>query len=94
MEKNYSLKLKIVRATGIVFQGEVKSVGITTTSGRITLLPNHSALISTLASGNIDLETIDGEEKSFPAESGVLDVNPEGAVILVHSEILDSNYAE
>lgn len=88
---NNILKLNILSQSGALFNGEAKSVGVNTTSGRITILPGHSPLISTLSRGNIDIDTGD-EVKIFPTESGVLNIDFDKVTILLSGEILDSGH--
>lgn len=88
MAKESAVHLHIVNTDGTVFEGDVDSVNLNTSSGYITVLPNHSALISTLAPGTIEVRTKDGVEK-FEEDQGVVDISPEKTVILLRTDIKD-----
>ncbi|MCB9805560.1 ATP synthase F1 subunit epsilon [Candidatus Nomurabacteria bacterium] len=88
MEKNQFLKLHIVSGDGEIFQGEVDSLNLNTSSGYITILPNHAPLISSLDKGVISVRTKEGE-KQFKAESGVLDISHDKTVVLIHKQFSD-----
>ncbi len=74
------IKLKIVTPEKIVFSGEIKSLTVSTTTGDITILPNHIPLISQLAPGEI---IVNSEEEHLMAVSGgFIEVFPKRIVIL------------
>lgn len=88
MSKHEFLKLHIVSGDGELFEGDVDSMNINTTSGFLTILPNHSPLISNLEKGVIAVRSKDGEKK-FNAENGVLNVSPDKTVVLIHKQFSD-----
>ena len=67
------LELKIVSLKEVVYHDFVDSVTLPTTSGEITVLPNHAGLISELKSGTIYART-GGTEQAFPIVGGFLEV--------------------
>ena len=85
MAQSKTFKLHIVGSKGTVFDGEVESVNLNTEAGYITVLPDHSALISTLAPGVIEVRTTEGVKK-FDQDRGVIDISPEKTVILMRKE--------
>ncbi len=66
-----------------VFDGEVRSVTVPGTAGEMTLLADHSAIISPLKAGSILIKREDGEEESVSIDSGVLEMNNNHATILI-----------
>ncbi len=68
------LELNIVSLKEIVFHDYVDSVTLLTTSGEITVLPNHAPLISHLAKGTIRAK-FEGQPKSFPIDGGFMEVD-------------------
>ena len=67
------LELKILSLQKVAFHDYVDSVTLPTTSGEITVLPNHAALISSLREGSIRARTA-GKEESFEISGGFLEV--------------------
>lgn len=47
------MKLEIISPDKLVFEGEVASVNLPGAAGRFTVLPHHTALISSLKAGEI-----------------------------------------
>ncbi len=68
------MKLLVYSLKNILFQGEVKSLNCKTITGEITVLENHEALITVLASGTIKTIDKSGKENYFPVKSGFLEV--------------------
>ncbi|MDD5144570.1 MAG: hypothetical protein PHW72_00320 [Candidatus Pacebacteria bacterium] len=65
------MKVEIITPQKIEFQDEVKSIGLPTMMGRISVLRNHIPLISVLKPGRVKIKTLKGEI-SFEAEGGIL----------------------
>ncbi len=64
------------------FDGAALSATIPTTSGVITILPHHEALVATLQKGTITIrETL--ETKTVDIEGGVIEVANDRAVVLL-----------
>lgn len=78
------MKLNIISLKGLEFDGEISSLNLKTTSGEITVLDNHSLLITALKKGEAVVMKEDGEKLNFSIESGFLEIG-EGnrATILV-----------
>jgi len=78
------LQLKLVTPVTTVFAQEVDGVAIPTTTGQITVLPNHTELVSILEPG--ELVVTDGNSK-FPlaVSGGVLEVFNNTLYILADS---------
>ncbi len=65
-----------------LFRGEVMSANIPGSEGQMTILPNHSALMTLLKDGDVVVRTKDGEEK-FPVDGGLFEVSNNEAVVLL-----------
>lgn len=77
--------LHIVSPTEEIFQGNALSISLMTTSGRITVLANHTPLVSVIGKGEMIVKIKDGEEKRFDSVSGVIDIRPSKTVVLIHN---------
>lgn len=82
MTNQKTFTLRISRVDGPLFADEALSVTVPGVVGEMTILPNHSALISPLKAGTISVKTIDGVE-SFDIETGTLEVSSNEVIILL-----------
>ena len=78
MEK---INLKITTPEKVVFKDYVDQITLPTTTGEITVLPNHIPLISVLEPGEIKILK-DNEETSLAVSGGFIEVQAEKVVIL------------
>ncbi|MFA6537355.1 MAG: ATP synthase F1 subunit epsilon [Patescibacteria group bacterium] len=94
MEK---INFKIATPERVVFKGEVDSITLPTTTGEITVLPNHLPLISVLKAGEILIKN-NGEDVSVAVSGGFIEVLATKVVVLAdsaeRSEELDVSRAE
>ncbi len=65
------------------FDGAALSATLPGTAGELTVLPHHEPLVTTLKSGAITVRETLGQPKTFPVESGVLEVSGNRAVVLL-----------
>jgi F-type H+-transporting ATPase subunit epsilon len=77
------LNLTISRVDEPIFDGEVLSVTLPGIAGEMTILPNHSALISPLKKGIVSYKKVDGEVERLQIESGTLEISQNHATVLV-----------
>ncbi len=77
------LKLTISRVDEPIFDGEVLSVTLPGIAGEMTILPQHTALISPLKKGIVSYKKTDGEVERLEIESGTLEISQNHATILV-----------
>mgnify|MGYP001574038013 CR=1 FL=1 len=77
------MNLKLLSLSGIVYQGEISLITLPTTSGEITVLPHHRALISVIKEGTVRIEEIGGKENFYPARSGFLEVDQDSNVTIL-----------
>jgi F-type H+-transporting ATPase subunit epsilon len=88
----------IVTQERTVFSGEVKSVSLPGSEGRMGILPNHSPLLTTLGFGEVMLRTPGDEERYFAIGGGYAEIQPTGVIVLADSaeqaEEIDIDRAE
>ena len=75
------LQLKIITPEKIVLDEAVDSVSLPTTEGEIKILPDHIALISALASGDI-VARVNGEDVPMAVSGGFIEVSNNQVKIL------------
>lgn len=77
-----TIKFEIVTPERIVLQREVLQITMPTTSGEITILPNHIPLVSVLQSGVIETTSSDNEVEVMSVSGGFVEVSWGKVVIL------------
>lgn len=94
MEK---INFKIATPEKVVFKAEVDSITLPTTTGEITVLPNHRPLVSILKAGEIKVK-INNEESWLSVSGGFVEVLSTKVVVLAdtaeRSEEIDISRAE
>lgn len=75
--------LEIVTPESSVFSGRVQSVTVPGVDGSFQVLYNHAPIISTLGSGLVKVVEENGNNHSYSAEGGVIEVMKNKAIILV-----------
>ena len=92
-----TIQCEIVTQERTVFSGAVDAVNVPGVEGRMGILPNHSALLTTLAFGEV-IVRVDGEEHFYAIGGGIVEVQPEKVVILAdsaeHADDIDVERAE
>lgn len=74
---NHTIKLKVLTQEKTVFAEDVAEVVVPTESGEITILPNHSPLISIVKTGEIKIRHKDEKTLTPVAvSSGVIEIRP------------------
>lgn len=93
-----TIQCDIVTQERTVFSQQVASVSLPGTEGRMGILPNHSALLTTLTFGDVWVRHTDGEEEHFAIGGGYAEVQPDKVIILAdsaeHAEEIDLERAE
>jgi F-type H+-transporting ATPase subunit epsilon len=87
---NDKLQFALVTPSGTLESGSVDEVTIMTEDGEITVLPDHSPLVSTLKPGEMVLRN-DGEERGLAVAGGVLEISGNMLRILADSAELPSD---
>lgn len=93
------MQCDIVTQEKTVFSGEVSSVNLPGSEGRMGILPNHSALLTTLGFGEIIVHPAEGGEPAyFAIGGGFVEVQPTKVVVLAdsaeHADEIDISRAE
>lgn len=78
------IQCDIVTQDKVVFSGEVDSVNIPGSEGRMGILPNHSPLLTTLDFGEVVVRR-SGQEEYYAIGGGFLEVQPDHVTILADS---------
>ncbi len=76
------MKLSIVSPEETLYEGEVKSVKMQGIDGKFQVLDNHAPLISALDKGEIKIEEVSGEQKTFEINSGLVELSKNEIQIL------------
>ena len=79
------MQLEILTPSKNVFSGEVKLVKVPGSKGSFEVLKNHAALISTLTSGELKVETDSGETLRYQISGGTVEVKNNHIVVLAES---------
>lgn len=69
------MKLQIISAEDVLFEGEVSAVHLPGSQGAFTVLRNHAAIISTLAAGRVAYDTPSGASDAFDISGGIADID-------------------
>ena len=92
------INLKIVTPERIVFSEKISQVSLSTTTGQITILPQHIPLVSQLTAGEISVKYNGNEEDLMAISGGFVEVLPDQVVVLVdtaeRAEEIDEQKAE
>lgn len=76
------LKLIIVTQDKELLSEEVDQITTPTSSGEVTILPNHAPLFTQLQTGEL-VYKVDGKPKSVVVSSGFMDVGPNNVVTIL-----------
>ena len=76
------IHFQIVTPEKITYRDDVDSITLPTQMGEITVLPNHTPLISSLKSGEAIIKK-DGEELSIAVSGGFLQIQPKNKVVVL-----------
>jgi len=91
------IKVEIVTQERTVFSGDVDSVNLPGSEGRLGILPNHSPLLTTLSYGEVIVRK-DGQEDYYAVGGGFAEVQPEKVIVLAdsaeHSNEIDLDRAQ
>ncbi|MCA9994832.1 MAG: ATP synthase F1 subunit epsilon [Anaerolineales bacterium] len=93
------MQCDIVTQERSVFSGQVKSVSLPGTEGRMGVLPNHSALLTTLGYGEVMVRPLDSDDELyFAIGGGFAEVQPDKIIVLAdsaeHADDIDLARAE
>ena len=78
-----TFNFEIISPEKVVYKEDVEEVIVPTTSGQLTILPNHAALMSKVSSGEVIVKR-NGKEYYMAITGGFLDVNSNNVSILAN----------
>jgi F-type H+-transporting ATPase subunit epsilon len=78
------INVEIVTQERTVFSGEVDSVNLPGSEGRLGILPNHSPLLTTLSYGEVIVRK-GNQENYYAIGGGFAEVQPEKVIVLADS---------
>lgn len=74
--------LEIVTPEKNVFSGDVSIIQLPGVDGSFEILKNHAPIVSLLERGNIKIRNIDGDEKYFEIDGGVVELYKNKVIVL------------
>jgi F-type H+-transporting ATPase subunit epsilon len=81
------LKIEIVSPERLVLSEVVQSVTVPGTEGYFTVMNDHAPFMTTLRSGFITVNGLNGRDEIFFVKGGFADVSPEGLTILAERSV-------
>lgn len=91
------LRFRLITPEKIAFEAEVESVSLPTTTGEITVLPEHLPLMSQVGHGEI-VARVQGEEHTFAVSGGFVSITGRAVDVLAeaadHADEIDLQKAE
>lgn len=79
------MQCDIVTQEKTVYSGQVSSVSLPGSEGRMGVLPNHSAMLTTLGFGEVVVRPLAGDEEFFAIGGGFAEIQPNRIVVLADS---------
>jgi len=89
-----SVHCEIVSASESIFQGSVKMLVITGSTGEMGIMPGHAALLSDLKPGPVRIIKTDDTEEVYFLSGGYVEVQPSGIAVLADTAIRADNIDE
>ncbi len=77
-----TMKLEIITAEGVVFEGEVVAVVAPGSEGELGILPHHAALMTMLQPGELLIRPAEGEEQYLAVAGGFMEVTGDRVTVL------------
>ncbi len=82
-----TIHVDIVSAEGEIFSGAATMVFVPATQGEMGIAPRHAPLLTLLKSGEVRVQTPDGEEQFFFVGGGALEVQPNRVTVLADTAL-------
>lgn len=78
------MHIVIAKVDQVLYEGEAYSLTVPGAEGEMTVLGRHEPFITTLKAGRVRVhKTADSEPHIFAIQNGVLEVNPQGATVIL-----------
>jgi F-type H+-transporting ATPase subunit epsilon len=82
-----TIHVDIVSAEGEIFSGAAKMVFVPASQGEMGIAPRHAPLLTMLKSGEVRVQTPDGQEQFFFVGGGALEVQPKKVTVLADTAL-------
>ena len=82
-----TMQCDIVSAEQEIFSGRVEMVVATGSLGELGILPGHTPVLTAIKPGPVRLIMADGEEETFFASGGFLEIQPNAITILADTAV-------
>jgi F-type H+-transporting ATPase subunit epsilon len=82
-----TIHVDIVSAEGEIFSGAAKMVFVPASQGEIGIAPRHAPLLTMIRSGEVRVQTPDGQEQFFFVGGGALEVQPKKVTVLADTAL-------
>jgi len=82
-----TIQCDIVSAEEEIFSGSVEMVVVTGSLGEMGILPGHTPVLTAIKPGPVRLIMAEGEEESFFASGGFVEVQPNAITILADTAV-------
>ena len=82
-----AFEFELVSPEALILSGEAEQVVVPGTEGYFTVLENHSAMMSTIKPGVINVKTTEGDTKHFFVRGGFADISASGLTILAEQAV-------
>ena len=86
-----TIKLSIVTPSGLIFEGDVKSVVLPGIDGEFGVMASHSSLVSTLCVGVIEIINTDASVDAIAINWGHVKVNETSVDVLIDGAVSINN---
>ena len=85
-DDKHTIDFRIVTPEGVTYESEIRQVTLPTEAGEITVLANHTPLVSILKPGELVIKKEDDQGKheiALAISSGVIEVRPHSEVVIL-----------
>ncbi len=82
-----TIHVDIVSAEGEIFSGAAKMVFVPASQGEMGIAPRHAPLLTMIRSGEVRVQTPDGQEQFFFVGGGALEVQPRKVTVLADTAL-------
>ncbi len=77
------MKVRIAKVGESLFDGEARSLSVPGSEGDMTILPHHTALVTTLRAGSLSVTDDTGETHTFEIEKGLVEISNNEVIVLL-----------
>jgi len=86
-----NIQFQLVTPEKTILNEELASLSCPTTMGEITILPNHVAMVATLAPGELHAKNVKGQDSFIFVAGGFVQINP-GSQVIVLADQAEHHY--